>query len=264
MPHPYLKGSRKLIDTTPNCNRRNLQSARGAATGGATAVGSGSAETNCEFDPIGDSGASGSGEFVITSGSSGFADTMFGSAVGSAASGATGSQNGKAEIVFGGLGTLAFDGTTTSSGTGGFGADFSPVGFNSVTTEEGTTVTPFSTGPTGGSGTGKGDLSIASKTTGMLMANINNNDVPPATIGTASSGGKATNVGGGMGSGSNLFGTAGGLGSGAATGAAASAGNTKLDVVNGIFSGLSEATGNFDNQGSGNFGGRPTTLAFSP
>jgi hypothetical protein len=73
-------------------------------------------------------------------------------------------------------------------------------------------------------------------------------------IGTGSSGGVATNFGGGSGSGTNLFGTGMGLGSGAGTGAAAGLGNTKFDVMNGIFTGTGGATGNFANQGSGIFG----------
>jgi hypothetical protein len=289
MPHRYLKGSRKL-----GC-RRELQSplgfkggtASGTATGGATATGVGSAQTRGEecFN-VAVADASGSGEFIITSGSSGFADTMFGSATGSAAGGGTGSQGGNVAIMMGGAGTLAFDGTTTSSGTGDFGAGFSPVQFNTVVTEvpgspipetfgspkKGgssggftpptfvTTVIPVSTGPTGGFGSGSGALDIASTTTGTLIAETTTG----LSTGTGSSGGEATSFGGGMGSGTTFLGTAGGLGSGAATGAGATAGNTKNDQVGGIFAGASDATGNFGNQGSGNFGGRPTTLAFPP
>jgi hypothetical protein len=285
MPHPYLKGSRKLacIRRLQSPLRFNGGRVSGTATGGGTATGVGSAQTGDPCDDVGAADASGSGEFTVTSGSSGFVDTVFGSAVGSAAGGGTGSQAGNAAITMGGVGIIKFDGTTSSSGTGGFGAGFSPVQFNTVTTEipgsaitipgspkKGgssggfspptfiTTVVPVSTGPTGGFGSGNGAIDITSTTTGTLMAN----EITDTSIGTGSSVGKATSFGGGMGSATNYFGTAGGLGSGAATGAAATAGSTKFDMVNGIFTGASDATSNFGNQGSGIFGGRPTTLAF--
>jgi hypothetical protein len=217
----------------------------------------------------------GSGEFTSTSGSSGFIDSTFGSAVGSAAGGGTGSNAGTVGIVFGGTGVLSFDGTTTSSGGGGFGAGLSPVAFNTVTTQvpgaafaikksskKGgsssgfapstftTVVTPFSTGPTGGFGTGSGALDIKSTTTGTLLGET----AMMVTIGTGSSGGEATNFGGGMGSATNYFGSVGGLGSGAGTSAAAASGTTKFDDTNGIFTGTGFATGNFNNQGAGIIG----------
>jgi hypothetical protein len=129
--------------------------------------------------------------FTSISGSSGRVDTIYGSAEGSAAGGATGSQAGTVLITAGGLGTLKFDGTTTASGTGSFGAGFSPIQFNTVTTEIPgvaivtlgspktggnaisaptfvTTVVPVSTGPTSGFGSGAGALSVVSTTTGTL------------------------------------------------------------------------------------------------
>jgi hypothetical protein len=172
----------------------------------------------------------------------------------------------------GGLGILSFDGTTESTGAGGFGAGLSPVQFNTVVTEvpgdpipetfakgDSTgggvtpstviaTVVPVSTGPTGGFGTGSGSLEIDSYTTGYL------NNAAACSLGAGSSGGEATNFGGGSATAANFFGSAGGLGSGAGIGAAAAAGITEMDVMNAIFTGTGGATGNFNNQGSGIFG----------
>jgi hypothetical protein len=47
-----------------------------------------------------------------------FIDIPFGAATGSSTGGGTGSQAGAVGIVLGGIGTLEFDGTTTSSSTG--------------------------------------------------------------------------------------------------------------------------------------------------
>jgi hypothetical protein len=277
-----LKGSRKLQSFSFLGGI-----ASGIATGGGTTTGIGSAQT---MNETGISTATGTGEFTTTSGASGFVDSVFGVAEGNAAGGAAGSQLGTVSAMLG-VGTVTFDGTTTSSGNGGFGAGFSPVAFQTITTEipgtaiaasasnnspKGgggntggggggvtpptfiTTVVPVSTGPTGGFGSGNGAIDIASTTTGTLTANA----ITETSIGTGSSVGEATSFGGGMGSATNYFGSAGGLGSGAATGSAATAGSTKFDIVNGIFTGASDATSNFSNQGSGIFGGRPTTLAF--
>jgi hypothetical protein len=271
MPRRNLKGSRKLQFGFPTGNPRFSGGiASGTSTGGGTATGTGSAAVATN---TGITDASGNGEFTITSGSSGFVDTVYGSANGSSAAGGTGMQAGTASAMLG-VGTISFDGNTASSGIGGFGAGFSPVQFNTVVTEipgsaipatsgspkKGgttgggvspptfvTTVVPVSTGPTGGFGSGSGALNVESTTTGTLKGGV-------TTIGTGSSGGAATNFGGGMGSASNIFGTAGGLGSGAGTGGAAATGNTKFDTTNGIFTGTGGATGNFNNQGSGIFG----------
>ena len=255
----------------------------GTATGGGTATGSGSAQTGDECDDGAAASGTGNGEFTTTSGSSGFINTVFGSAEGSSAAGGTGTQAGNVGITGGGLGTLTFAGTTSSSGNGSFGAGLSPVQFNTVVTEvpgtpipelfggskKGgssgggvtpptfiTTIVPVSTGPTGGFGNGSGGLNIASTTTGTLKE-----DTGLAGVGVGSSGGTATNFGGGSGSATNFFGTAGGLGAGAGTGAANAAGDTKFDKTNGIFTGTGGSTGNFANMGSGLFG-TPQTLTF--
>jgi hypothetical protein len=275
MPRRYLKGSRKLQFPL----RFSGGQVSGTATGGGSATGSGSAEL-LDDGLVGVADGTGSGEFTTTSGSSGFVDTIYGSAVGSASGGGTGEQAGNVGITLGGLGTLTFDGTTSSTGTGSFGAGFSPVQFNTVITEvpgspipetfaKGgstgggvspstfvTTVVPVSTGPTGGFGSGSGSLDIASTTTGTLM-----NSTAAGGVGVGTSGGEATNFGGGSGSATNFFGTAGGLGSGAGTGAAAAAGLTEMEATNGIFTGTGGATSNFNNQGSGFFG-KSQTLTF--
>jgi hypothetical protein len=275
-----LKGSRKLQFSFNSGSRFTGGITSGTSSAGGSATGSGSAET-VDDGVVGVADGTGSGEFTSTSGSSGFIDTVFGSAQGSSAAGATGSQAGNVGITLGGLGTLTFDGTTTSSGEGSFGAGLSPVQFNTVVTEvpgtaipetssKGgstgggvtpstfiTTVVPVSTGPTGGFGAGSGALDIASTTTGTLMTTGADN----VASGVGSSGGEATNFGGGSGSATNFFGTAGGLGSGAGTGAAAAAGITEMDATNAIFTGTGGATGNFNNQGSGVFGASQT-LAF--
>jgi hypothetical protein len=214
--------------------------------------------------------STGTGQFTTMSGSSGFVDSAFGLAMGNAAGGSTGSQVGTATGMLG-VGTLGFDGTTTTSGTGGFGAGFSPVLFTAVTTEiPGTLIVtqgnspksgvstaysdptfstvnvPSSTGPTGGFGQGGGGINIASTTTGTLMGNT--------TTGTVSSTGAGTNFGGGMSSGLNYFGGAGGVGSGAGTGGAAGTGNTMFDLVGGTFTGTGSSISNFGNLGIGVFG----------
>jgi hypothetical protein len=279
-----LKGSRKLQFVFPMRSRSPFTGGivSGTSSGGGTATGSGSAQTSLLAGMVGVSSGTGSGDFTTTSGSSGSINTVFGSAEGSSAAGGAGTQAGNVGITLGGLGTLTFDGTTSSSGNGSFGAGLSPVQFNTVITEvpgtpipelfggskKGgstgggvtpptfiTTIVPVSTGPTGGFGTGSGGLNIASTTTGTLMGTM------AMQIGVGSSGGTATNFGGGSGSATNFFGTAGGLGSGAGTGAANAAGNTKMDTMNGIFLGTGGATGNFANQGSGIFG-TPQTLTF--
>jgi hypothetical protein len=255
----------------------------GTSGGGGTGTGTGSAETSTADDVVGVADATGSGEFTTTSGSSGFIETALGSATGTSAGGATGSQAGNVGITLGGLGTLTFEGTTESSGAGGFGGGISPVQFSTVVTEvpgtaipetagspkKGgstgggvtaptfiTTVVPVSTGPTGGFGTGSGTLDIASTTTGTLMA-----PTGLVAVGVGTSGGEATSFGGGSANGANFFGSAGGLGSGAGTGAAAAAGITEMDATNAIFTGTGGATGTFNNQGSGIFG-TSQTLAF--
>jgi hypothetical protein len=208
----------------------------GSSTGKGSATGKGSSETMDAATYIAEGETGGSAKFTQGGSSSGYISTMFGSAKGSGAGGATGEQAGSVSLMMGGVGTLEFDGTTTSSGTGGFGGGFSPVGSNFA-----------STGPTGGFGSGSGSLGIESDTTGTLMGD-------PTTIGTGSSGGKATNYGNGKATGYNYFGSAGGIAGGTGTIAAAGSGNTKADVTNGVFTGSGSADGNFDNQGSGLFG----------
>jgi hypothetical protein len=267
----YLKGSRKLQTFSGGI-------ISGSSFGGGTALGSGSAMTGTVAGVVGVADATGSGEFTSTSGSSGFIDTVFGYAEGSSAAGGSGTQAGNVGITGGGLGTLTFAGTTSASGNGGFGGGLSPVQFNTVVTEvpgtpipptssggskKGgstgggvtpptfiTTVVPMSTGPTGGFGFGNGLLSIGSTTGGTLMGNL-------TQIGIGSSGGTANNFGGGMASATNYFGTAGGLGSGAGSGVVAAAGNTKFDMLNGIFLATGGTDGSFTNQGSGLFGLAP-------
>jgi hypothetical protein len=139
-----------------------------------------------------------------------------------------------------GIGVIEFEGTTTFSGAGAFGAGLSPIQFQSVVTgvpgsaiaafgssKRGsssggggcnpstfvTTLVPVQTGPTGGFGAGSGLLDIASTTTGMKMMGMFNG-------GAGSSVGTAANFGGGTEATTSLFGTAGGLGSGAGSGAA--------------------------------------------
>jgi hypothetical protein len=285
-----LKGTRKLqfgFGSTGTQFTGGIIS--GTATGGGTATGKGTsttADATTVLTPppllaMGD--ATGSGNFTTTSSGSGFIDTSFGKAQGSAGGGGTGSQAGKAEIVLGGVGTLEFDGTTTSSGTGGFGAGFSPVNFYSVTTEvpgaacclynqksgkKGgtptgfapstftTVVTPVSTGPTGGFGSGSGSSDISSTTEGALTDNVlDGGGLPaPENDGDGFSGGKATNFGEGSASVANFFGSAGGAGKGAGTSEASGTGSTTLDPTGGIFSSSGLVDGSFSNQGSGLFG----------
>jgi hypothetical protein len=263
MTHRHLKGSRKLqLPGFPTSFKGG--SVSGFATGGGSAGGSGSVTGG---DVLGTETANGSGDFSVTGGSSGFVNTIYGDAQGSAAAGATGSQTGAVKATLG-VGTVEFGGTTDANGAGSFGAGFSPVGFKAVTrtipgtaiesqgSKKGgstlslpTTVTnfvPFSTGPTGGFGAGTGGININSGSTGTLMG--------IATIGSGSSTGGATSFGGGSGTASNDFGSAGGLGSGAATGDAIGGGTTTLDQVNGMFTGLGTSNTNFNNAGSGSFG----------
>jgi hypothetical protein len=251
----------------------------GTSTGGGTTTGTGSTTT---VDMGGSADATGGGSFNSNSGGSGYINSLFGMAMGSSAGGATGSQDGSVSAVKG-IGALSFDGTTTSSGTGGFGAGFSPVNFNAVTTEiPGTAImvqgspkkggsfsgfsdptfmtiyVPVSTGPTAGFGTGSGALNILSMTTGTLSGDMN-------TAGTGMSTGAATNFGGGQGTGINYFGQAGGLGSGTGTGAGTGAGNTAMDTVGGMFTGMGSAIGNFNNGGFGSFGTNGAlTFPFGP
>jgi hypothetical protein len=267
----------------------------GTSNGGGSAKVTGSGETMTEetvvTDNVAEAGANGNADFTSTSGSSGFINTVFGSATGSSAGGATGEQIGSVGITDGGVSLASFGGETTSSGAGGFGAGFSPVAFNTVVTEvpgspipatfksskKGgssgggvgpptfiTTVTPVSTGPTGGFGNGNGNLNIAGTTEGTL-ASISATVPVGKAVGSIS--GKATNFGGGMASATNFFGTAGGLGSGAGTGAASGSGDTSLALTPitdiGSFTGTGGATGNFDNSGSATFG-TPGTLFIPP
>jgi hypothetical protein len=272
----HLKGSRKL--QLPLGFSGGIAQGTSISGGGATGSGSASVEA---LDDEGIADGSGGGEFTSTSGSSGFIDTVFGSAQGSSAAGATGEQAGNVGIRIGGMGSLSFDGTTESSGMGSFGAGLSPVQFNTVVTEipgtaiEGTsgspkkggttggvspptfitTIVPVATGPTGGFGAGSGSFEIDSTTSGMLIGDSDYG------IGVGSSGGEATNFGGGSGSATNFLGSAGGLGSGASTGYAEASGGTKYDTENGIFTGTGGATGGFSNQGAGFFG-KSQSLAF--
>jgi hypothetical protein len=228
--------------------------------------------------------ANGSGDFTTTSRSSGFVVTAFGTAQGSAAGGATGSQIGFAEDVYG-IGTITFDGLTEASGAGTFGAGVSPVQFNTVTTtipgvyalsggsKKGgtnmislpitvTNIVPVSTGPTGGFGTGNGVIDIISSSTGTLMHAMVA-AMPMGAAGRGSSTGEATNLGGGSGTATNFFGSAGGLGSGAGTGAATAGGFTiAFSDMTGTFTGAGSSNGNFNNVGFGLFGGNGGSLTF--
>jgi hypothetical protein len=172
----------------------------------------------------------GSGNFDTTSGSSGFVDTVFGSAVGSSAAGGAGSQIGSAAL-YAVVAGAKFDGTTTSTGAGAFGAGFSPFG------------------PTGGFGAGSGGLDIASTTEGINDNYGFNRGYGPNV--EASSVGAAANFGGGMGTATNVFGTAGGLGSGASSGAATGLGDLKYsgNVYDQYFDGAGNANVNFNNVG---------------
>jgi hypothetical protein len=248
----------------------------GTGTGGGTATGIGSAQT---MDVLGSADATGTGSFNSNSGGSGFIDSVFGMADGSGSGGATGSQDGSVNAMLG-TGTLTFDGTTTSSGTGGFGAGFSPVNFNAVTTEvpgtaimivgspkkgkissgfsEPTFVTdffPVSTGPTAGFGFGMGALNILSTTTGTLSGDAD-------TIGTGSNIGTGTSFGGGQGTGYNYIGKAGGLGSGALDGTGTALGNTAADATGGTFTGMGDVVVDFTNGAFGAFGGASGILPF--
>jgi hypothetical protein len=221
-------------------------------------------------------GANGSGIFDSSGGSSGFINSSLGTAVGSSAGGASGDSVGTTANAAGtvaGLGTTKFAGSTIADGSGGFGGGLSPVGFNSVTTTipgvailggrggskkggssgggftpptTSTVVTPFSTGPTGGFGSGVGTLTISNTADGTVMG--------MEATGTSSVTGNAKTFGGGQGQSTNYFGSAGGLGSGVGTGAGTAGGTTKNDITNGIFAGVGTATGNFNNAGSGLFG----------
>jgi hypothetical protein len=187
---------------------------------------------------------------------SGFVNTANGMAQGNAAGGATATQVGSVSAMMG-VGTLSFDGTTTSSGTGGFGAGFSPPRFNTYTTEVAgsvgsaptviTTIVPVSTGPTGGSGLGRGSFNIVSGTTGTLVGLTDS--------GTGSSVGTATTYGEGMGSATNYFGTAGARGYGAGSATAVAAGSTaNNDPSQGFFTSTGALNANFNNEASGYFG----------
>jgi hypothetical protein len=164
------------------------------------------------------------------------------------------------------MGDSTFTGATSSTGTGGFGAGFSPVGFNTqtvtipgVATSGGgkkgkttisapttmTTVTPYSTGPSGGFGSGSGELNISGMAAGTMAAGTG--------YSTGTSTGTADNFGGGTGGAGNYFGSAGGTGSGAGSGTGVGGGSTKVDTA-GVFTGTGTATGNFNNGGSGIFG----------
>jgi hypothetical protein len=265
-----LKGSRKL---------QNFDFSGGIISGnsfgGGVATITGSTDT---MDDTGSANSAGNATFTSNSGSSGFIYSPSGAAIGSTGAGATGSQVGSVDATLG-TGALSFDGTTTSSGTGGFGAGFSPVNFNAVTTEipgtaimikgspkkgvssgfsDPTFVTsyiPVSTGDTGGFGTGMGALDVQSTTTGTLSGDAN-------TIGTGSVIGTGTTFGGGEATGFNYFGKAGGLGSGTATGGDTALGNTAADAVGGTFTGTGAAVGDFFNSGFGTFGGASGILSF--
>jgi hypothetical protein len=121
-----------------------------------------------------------------------------------------------------------------------------------------TTYVPVSTGPTAGFGVGSGALNILSMTTGTLAGGS-------TTIGTGTNTGTGTSSGGGQGTGFNFFGKAGGLGSGSATGTGTGSGNTAMDTVGGVFTGMGNATGFFNNGGFGSFGTNGVlTFPFGP
>jgi hypothetical protein len=171
-----------------------------------------------------------------------------------------------------GVGVVSFTGTSMGNGTGGFGAALRPMQSNTMTTTvEGaaipgggskngaaafteptntTTVTPVSTGPTGGFSFGPGSLDISSASTGTLMRENAEGD--------GSSVGSVTNFGVGIANATNYFGNGGGFGLGAGTRTATGEGIPNFDMVNGMFTGTGTILGNF--AGSGIFGtqGIPT------
>jgi hypothetical protein len=236
----HLKGSRKLelnFDFTGG-----FISGFGTTTGTTTGLGS---TDVAAADGVGTS--TGSGNFNITSGSSGFLSLPFGTATGSSASGGAGSQVGNSAVTDD-IGTSQFDGTTTVTSKGSFGSGFSPF------------VAGEGFGPTGGFGLGTGTFDIVGQSEGTSGGG-------GAGTSSGSSLGTASNFGGGTATGGipMLF-SAGGLGSGASDGTAIGAGDSGMDPTGASFSGTGMLTGiNFSNFGGAIVGpGGTVTFPFVP
>jgi hypothetical protein len=139
--------------------------------------------------------------FNSNGGGSGFVESPFGGVVGNAAGGASATSAGNA-VVDGSSranSLMMFSGSSAANSIGEFIGCFSP---------------SFSSGLTGGQGSGNGSLNVAgaASNTGVRM-----DDRTALGVGTAMS------VGGGAASGFNSLGEAGGLGSGSTTGSATGA-----------------------------------------
>jgi hypothetical protein len=233
----HLKGSRRL---------QNFDFSGGFVSGIGTSSGTTTSSGDASLLGLGGEGSStGMGNFNTTSGAVGFVFSGFGDVVGSATTGAAGSQLGNS-LVMDDVGTSLFAGTTTVGSEGIFGAGLSPPIAGQVL------------GPTGGFGTGTGlfDISsLSSGTTGGTGAGLSSGD----SVGTAS------NFAGASGSGiiPNFF-SAGGTGSGASDGTASGTGSTATDPTGASFMGLGTLVGvDFQNFGVGVFG-QGGTIPFPP
>jgi hypothetical protein len=170
----------------------------------------------------------GQAAFNSNGGGAGFVKGKNGGADGSGSGGASGTVVGIAmdlpptDKTYG---DLDFSATSAVNGGGAFSGGFS---------------TPESPpGPTGGTGSSNGALSIFANSGGGIY-----ND------GLVTSGGSAVSFGGGEASASNVYGKAGGLGSGSTEGSAISG----LTVLSGEGDGTGTSMGNFSTFGSGVFG----------
>jgi hypothetical protein len=220
----HLKGSRKL---------QTYDFYGGFISGFGTTSGSTTGFGGNEIMAVGGEGTSaGGGQFNITSGSSGFLSVPYiGTATGSGASGAFGSQVGNGAVT-GDIGTSQFNGTTAVTSQGSFGAGFSPfvegVGF----------------GPTGGFGLGTGTFGIDSQSQGT-SAGMGMGTSDGSSVGTAGNFGGGTATGG-----IPMLFSAGGTGSGASDGTASFVGAAGLDATGSSFTGTGMLTGiNFSNFG---------------
>jgi hypothetical protein len=168
----------------------------------------------------------GEAAFNSNGGGAGFVKGKNGGADGSGSGGASGTVAGIAMDLpptDKTIGDLDFSAISAANGVGTFFGGFS---------------TPESPGPTGGTGSGNGALSISANSGGGIY-----ND------GLVTSNGSAGSFGGGEASASNVFGTAVGLGSGSTAGSAKSG----LQVLSGAGDGTGTSMGNFGTTGSGVF-----------
>jgi hypothetical protein len=231
--HSYLKGT----------VRKTQANLAGLAQGGGEATGKtdSTAYTQDNAAVVGFTSSDVSGSFAVTSGGSGFVDTIYGGANANGGSSISGSSNGKVDGYESGYGAVTSSGTSTASGDGNAMGSFGPL---------------ESPGATQASGSGTGSLDVSgSGISGPAVDGDSVNPGQPYKAAYSTAGGTAKTAAGGSATAFNMLASTGGLGFGMATGTATGVLDSRS--IYGVESD-STATGTFDGSGFGSYGNTPS------